>query len=115
MGYSKPKQAGADIAIGSGALDRSLVGVHQSAFRELSGRCFNVAMRAITGLPFKTRSADSSCFVRGRRARFWWLGYRAVEVPVIWNNVEGTKVSALAGVSSFAAPLGIRWRGITGR
>ena len=34
------------------------------------------------------------------------LGYRAVEVPVIWNNVEGTKVSKLAGVSSFAAASG---------
>ena len=35
--FAAAQQAGADIAIGSRALDRSLVGVHQAAFRELSG------------------------------------------------------------------------------
>ncbi len=43
------------------------------------------------------------------------LGHRAIEVPVVWNNVEGTKVGMLAGMESFAALLGIRWRAFTGR
>jgi len=47
----------AAAAIGSRALDRSLVGVHQAAVREWSGRVFNVAMRTATGLPFR----DTQC------------------------------------------------------
>ncbi len=35
----------AQVAIGSRAIDRSLVGVHQSAFRELSGRASSSALR----------------------------------------------------------------------
>ncbi len=47
----------AKVAIGSRALDRSLVGVHQSGFREFAGRVFNVLMRTVTGLPFR----DTQC------------------------------------------------------
>lgn len=132
--FAAVQQAGADVAIGSRALDRSLVGVHQSAFREMSGRLFNVLMRGITGLPFHDTQCGFKLF-RAQAAREIFsrqklegfsfdvedlmiaklLGYRAVEVPVVWNNVEGTKVSALAGLSSFAALLGIRWRAISGR
>ena len=132
--FAAAQQAGADIAIGSRALDRSLVGVHQSAFREMSGRLFNVVMRVITGLPFRDTQCGFKLF-RAQAAREIFsrqkiegfsfdvedlmiaklLGYKAVEVPVVWNNVEGTKVSTLAGVSSFAALLGIRWRAISGR
>jgi dolichyl-phosphate beta-glucosyltransferase len=132
--FAAAQQAGADIAIGSRALDRSLVGVHQSAFREMSGRLFNVVMRMITGLPFRDTQCGFKLF-RAQAAREIFsrqkiegfsfdvedlmiaklLGVRAVEVPVVWNNVEGTKVSTLAGLSSFAALLGIRWRAISGR
>ena len=55
--YSAAASHGASIAIGSRALDRSLVSVHQSVFREYSGQFFNLAMRAITGLPFH----DTQC------------------------------------------------------
>jgi len=47
----------AQVAIGSRAMDRSLIGVHQPFFREAMGRIFNLAMRLITGLPFH----DSQC------------------------------------------------------
>ena len=47
-----PKQQGAAIAIGSRALDRTLIGVHQSQWREMSGIVFNGVMRLITGLAF---------------------------------------------------------------
>jgi dolichyl-phosphate beta-glucosyltransferase len=128
------QKAGARVAIGSRALDRSLVGVHQSAFRELSGRAFNVIMRAITGLPFHDtqcgfklfeRSAACEIFSRQTLDGFSFdvedlviaksLGLKAIEVPVVWNNVEGTKVGMLTGVQSFADLAGIRWRALSGR
>lgn len=127
-------EAGARVAIGSRALDRSLVGVHQSAFRELSGRAFNLLMRLITGLPFLDTqcgfklfesSAAREIFERQTLDGFSFdvedlviakaLGIKSIEVPVVWNNVEGTKVGMLAGVQSFADLIGIRWRALTGR
>lgn len=41
-----------DLAFGSRALDRSLIGVHQPWRREQGGRVFNLIVRAATGLPF---------------------------------------------------------------
>jgi dolichyl-phosphate beta-glucosyltransferase len=127
------ERAGAQVAIGSRAVDRSLVGVHQSAFRELSGRAFNLIMRLITGLPFRDtqcgfklfhRAAAREIFSRQKLDGFSFdvedlviaqaRGYRAIEVPVVWNNVIGTKVSTLAGIKSFADLLGIRWRALIG-
>lgn len=124
----------ADVAIGSRAIDRSLVGVHQSAFRELSGRAFNVIMRMVTGLPFRDTQCGFKLF-RATAAREIFsrqtldgfsfdvedlviaktLGIPAIEVPVVWNNVEGTKVGMWSGVQSFIDLVGIRWRAITGR
>jgi hypothetical protein len=34
---------------------------------------------------------------------------------VSWNNVAGTKLSALSGAASYAALIGIRWRALHGR
>ena len=44
-------------AIGSRAIDRSLIGVHQPLFRELMGRMFNLVVRTVAGLRF----ADTQC------------------------------------------------------
>jgi len=124
----------AQVAIGSRAVDRSLVGVHQSAFREISGRAFNLIMRLITGLPFHDTQCGFKLF-RAEAAREIFqrqqldgfsfdvedlviarvLDLRAIEVPVVWNNVEGTKVSTFAGIQSFADLLGIRWRALSGK
>jgi len=124
----------ADVVIGSRALDRSLVGVHQSAFREMSGRAFNVVMRLVTGLPFRDTqcgfklfkaAAGREIFSRQTLDGFSFdvedlviaktLGYLAIEVPVVWNNVEGTKVSMWSGVQSFIDLVGIRWRALSGK
>jgi glycosyltransferase involved in cell wall biosynthesis len=115
------------VAIGSRALDRSLIGVHQPLTREYAGRIFNTVMRRITGLPwldtqcgFKLyhASAAEQIFPRQRMDGFSFdvedlviargLGIRVVEVPVRWNNVEGTKVSLAQGLRSFVDPLRIR-------
>jgi dolichyl-phosphate beta-glucosyltransferase len=124
----------AKVAIGSRALDRSLVGVHQSPFREFAGRVFNVLMRLVTGLPFRDTQCGFKLFEAGAAREIFSrqilegfsfdvedlviakvLGLKAIEVPVVWNNVEGTKVSALNGAASYAALIGIRWRALTGR
>jgi dolichyl-phosphate beta-glucosyltransferase len=121
------------IAIGSRALDRSLIGVHQSHGRELSGKVFNRVMRLVTGLPFADtqcgfklfrRDAAREIFPRQLLDGFGFdvedlviakcLGFNAVEVPVRWNNVEGTKVSLTQGVRSFGELAAIRWNAIRG-
>jgi hypothetical protein len=124
----------AAIAIGSRALDRSLIGVHQSRWREASGIFFNCVMRVVTGLPF----ADTQCgFKLYRRdaaravfplQRLDGFGFDvedlyiarirhipAIEVPVRWNNVEGTKVSLMHGLRSFCDLLLVRWNHLCGR
>lgn len=121
------REQGADVAIGSRAVDRSLVAVHQPWARELSGRCFNLVMRIVTGLPFrdtqcgfKLYRADAAreIFSRQKQEGFSFdvedlviakkLGIRAVEVPVRWANVEGTKVRLSQGVLSFLDLVKIR-------
>lgn len=125
--YEAIRKANAEIAIGSRALDRSLIGVHQSAGREYAGRVFNFVMRGITGLPFFDTQCGFKLYHSNAAKRIFpkqqldgfgfdvedlfiakELGIRVVEVPVRWNNVEGTKVSLLHGVDSFLDPLRIR-------
>ncbi len=122
------------MAIGSRALDRSLIGVHQPLFREYAGRAFNLVVRVITGLPFRdtqcgfklfeTRAARE-IFRRQQLDRFGFdvevlfiarkLGYTAIEVPVRWNDVAGTKVSTLNGLAAFLDPLRVRVNQLKGR
>jgi glycosyltransferase involved in cell wall biosynthesis len=121
------------VAIGSRALDRKLVKVHQPMMREFSGRAFNVVMRAVTGLPFRDtqcgfklfhKDAAKNIFSRQKEEGFSFdvedlviaraLGLRSVEVPVEWSNVEGTKVSLSQGMKSFADLVRIRGRAVRG-
>ena len=41
-----------DLAFGSRALDRSLIGTHQPRRREQGGKVFNLVVRSLTGMPF---------------------------------------------------------------
>lgn len=123
----------ASIAIGSRALDRSFIGVHQSQWRELSGIIFNRIMRMITGLPFEDTQCGFKLFERAAARRIFplqrldgfsfdveylfiakTLGISTVEIPVHWNNVEGTKVGMLQGIASFLDLLRIRWYWLQG-
>jgi glycosyltransferase involved in cell wall biosynthesis len=125
--YDAAMKSGAAIAIGSRAVDRSLVTVHQSSFREYSGRAFNLVMRTITGLPFSDtqcgfklyrRDAAQKVFSRQKLDGFSFdvedlylakkAGVKAIEVPVHWANVEGTKVSMGQGIKSFTDLVRIR-------
>jgi glycosyltransferase involved in cell wall biosynthesis len=123
-----------EIAIGSRAVDRSLIGVHQPGYRETMGRFFNVVMRAVTGLPisdtqcgFKLFRADvaEQIFSRQTLERFGFdaevlyiafrRGYGIAEVPVRWNHVEGSKVGMLNGLHAFGELVEIRLNTLRGR
>jgi len=132
--WSAAEREGAQVAVGSRAVDRSLVGVHQPMMREAVGRVFNAAMRVVTGLPFKDTqcgfklfltSAGRKVFARQQLDGFGFdvevlfiakqMGLRAVEVPVRWDNVEGTKVSLLLGFKAFLDLLKVRGNAMQGK
>lgn len=124
----------ADVAIGSRALDPSLIGIHQPGFRETAGKLFNVVMRITIGLPI----ADTQCgfklfrgslvediFSRQMLEGFGFdvevlfiakrLGYKIAEVPVRWNHAEGSKVGMLTGVRAFLELAEVRANSLRGR
>lgn len=123
-----------EIAIGSRALDRSLIGVHQPGYRESMGRIFNAVMRAATGLHisdtqcgFKLFRGDvaEEVFSRQMLERFGFdaevlyiaarRGYKIAEIPVRWNHVEGSKVGMLTGLHAFRELLDIRLNSLRGK
>ena len=123
-----------EIAIGSRALDRSLIGVHQPGYRESMGRVFNAVMRAATGLPisdtqcgFKLFRGDvaQEVFSRQILERFGFDAevlyiasrrhYRIAEVPVRWNHVDGSKVGMLTGLHAFGELAEIRLNSLRGK
>ncbi|HEX5430885.1 MAG TPA: dolichyl-phosphate beta-glucosyltransferase [Bryobacteraceae bacterium] len=128
------QRAKADVAAGSRALDRSLIGVHQNRLREISGIVFNRAMRLVTGLPFADTQCGFKLYRKDAARRIFplqqldgfgfdvedlfiarRLGIPSIEVPVRWNNVEGTKVSLAQGLQSFSDLLRVRWYDLRGR
>jgi dolichyl-phosphate beta-glucosyltransferase len=124
-----------DVAIGSRALDRSLISVHQSVFREYAGIIFNLIVRVILRLPF----VDTQCgfkafrrercrviFQQQRIERFGFdpellylarhHGLSAVEIPVRWAHSPATKVSMWRdSIQMFLDVFLIRWNALTGR
>jgi len=101
-----------DVAFGSRALDRTLIGTHQPWRREQGGRVMNFIIRTMSGLPF----ADTQCGFKafnlvkfrplldvmkidrfGFDVEFLFVAnhhhLRLKEIPVRWNDVEGSKVS----------------------
>ena len=103
-----------DVAFGSRALDRKLIGVHQPWRREQAGRVFNLIVRLATGMPFW----DTQCGFKAFRLDVcrsileqantvgfafdvelllvaYRTGLRLREVPVRWNHAEGSKVRVI--------------------
>jgi glycosyltransferase involved in cell wall biosynthesis len=122
------------VAIGSRAIDRSLIGIHQPGYRETMGRIFNLVMRIATGLPisdtqcgFKLfhRNVVEEVFPRQTQERFGFdaevlyiaarRGYGIAEIPVRWNHVEGSKVGMLTGLHAFLELFAIRINSLRGR
>ncbi len=127
--------ADADVAIGSRALDRSLIAVHQSALRERAGMVFNFLVRLFTGVPFLDTQCGFKAFLRepariifeqqriegfGFDPEILFLarrhGLRAVEVPVRWAHNPATKVYIWRdSLWMFFDLLAIRWNCLLGR
>jgi len=101
-----------DLAFGSRALDRKLIGRHQPWRREQGGRVFNLLVRLATGLPFWDTQCGFKAFrldvcrpileaahIQGFAFDVELLflaqraGFRLREVPVRWNHAEGSKIS----------------------
>ena len=124
-----------DVAIGSRAVDRSLITVHESAFREFAGIIFNKLVQIILWLPFVDTQCGFKAFRRERCGiifeqqtieRFGFdpellylarhHGLRAVEIPVRWGHSPATKVSMLRdSIQMFLDVFKIRWNSLLGR
>ena len=124
-----------DVAIGSRALDRNLIAVHESGFREFAGIIFNKIVRVVLWLPF----VDTQCgfkafrrercriiFEQQRIERFGFdpellylarhHGLKSVEIPVRWAHSPATKVNMLRdSVQMFLDVFTIRWNALLGR
>jgi dolichyl-phosphate beta-glucosyltransferase len=127
--------AGSDVAIGSRAMDRTLIKVHQSRLREIAGIIFNSFVRLFTGLPFQDTQCGFKAFVREpskvifeqqRVERFGFdpeilflaqrHGLRTTEVPVRWAHDAATRVNVMRdSMQMFGDLLFIRWNWLAGR
>lgn len=125
----------ADVAIGSRALNRRLIEIHQSRWRELAGILFNRVMRLLTGLPFEDTQCGFKAFAMpGSRIVFELQriedfgfdpeilflakrhGLRVVEVPVRWSHDPRTKVHVLRDSARMLLDLLlILWNDLLGR
>ena len=104
-----------DVAFGSRALDRDLIGVHQPWRREQGGRIFNMVVRLATGLPFWDTQCGFKAFRMevcrplveaatvdrfGFDVELLYLAHRAglklKEIPVRWDHNEGSKLNVVS-------------------
>lgn len=127
--------AGNDVAIGSRAVDRSLIEQHQSPIREIAGMIFNAFVRAFTLLPFHDTQCGFKAFLLDpsriifEQQRIEGFGFdpeilfiakrhglRMIEVPVRWAHDPATKVHVIRdSFLMFCDLLYVRWNWLLGR
>jgi glycosyltransferase involved in cell wall biosynthesis len=127
--------AGHDFAIGSRAIDRSLIAVRQARYRELAGIIFNGFVRLFTGLQFHDTQCGFKAFVREpsrivfEQQRIEGFGFdpemlfiakrhglSGAEVPVRWAHDPATKVHVVRdSLRMFGDLIAIRWNWLLGR
>jgi dolichyl-phosphate beta-glucosyltransferase len=126
----------ADVTFGSRALHRELIGERQPLYRDLGGRVFNLLLKTITGLKFQDTQCGFKAFRRAESLSAFELqsidgfgfdpeilfitqkqGLRLLEVPVIWNDVPGSKVGnyALASIKMTSDLFQIRLNHLKGK
>lgn len=129
------ESTGADAAVGSRALKRRLIGIHQPWYRETAGRAFNFLVRFFTGLKIHDtqcglklfrRASTRRAFERMRVPGFGFdpellflierFGGKVAEVPVRWDDNPATKVRFLRDATRmFLDLVALRWRAATGK
>ena len=101
-----------DVAFGSRAIDRTLIGTHQPWRREQGGRVMNLIIKTMSGLKFYDTQCGFKAFNMvkfrplldvmqidrfGFDVEFLFVAnyhkLRLAEIPVRWNDVAGSKVS----------------------
>jgi dolichyl-phosphate beta-glucosyltransferase len=124
-----------DVAIGSRAMDRSQITVHESPFREFAGIIFNKIVRLILRLPFVDTQCGFKAFRRvpckiifeqqtierfGFDPELLYLarhhGLHSVEISVRWGHSPATKVNMMRdSIQMFIDVFIIRWNSLTGK
>jgi dolichyl-phosphate beta-glucosyltransferase len=119
-----------DLAIGSRAIPGSDVQVRQGRIRQTMGRTFNKIIRLLTGLTFGDTQCGFKLMDRLRVTplfevmvvdRFAFdvellflchrFGLVVAEVPVVWRNAAGSKVSIVLDPANMIKDvLRVRWR-----
>jgi glycosyltransferase involved in cell wall biosynthesis len=125
----------ADVVIGSRAVDRSLIAIHQSRVREVGGILFNQMVRLFLGLDIQDTQCGFKLFKREKiqpvfeKLTIWGFGFdpellflasraglKILEVPVRWSHADGSKIRFLRdGLRMFTDLAQIRWNSIRGR
>ena len=123
-----------DVAIGSRAMDRSLIKVHESAFREFAGIVFNKIVQIVLRLPFVDTQCGFKAFRRepcriifeqqkierfGFDPELLYLarhhGLKSVEIPVRWSHSPATKINMMRdSIQMFLDVFTIRWNALRG-
>jgi dolichyl-phosphate beta-glucosyltransferase len=124
-----------DVVFGSRAINRSLIGTHQSAMREKIGQAFNLIQYLFTKLDFKDTQCGFKAFrLKAARSIFplqridgfgfdpeilyiaQKQGWRLLETPVRWNHVEGSKINPIgASIEMLFDVISIRVNDMMGR
>jgi glycosyltransferase involved in cell wall biosynthesis len=124
-----------DVVFGSRALDRSLIGTHQSGLRETIGKAGNLIQFLLTGLRFKDTQCGFKAFRHSAAQAVFRLqqvdgfgfdpeilfiarkqGWRMLELPVRWNHVEGSKLNPLlTPIKVLLEVMTIRWNDLSGK
>jgi len=123
-----------DVAIGSRAVNRSLIEVHESKFREFAGIIFNRIVRLILRLPFVDTQCGFKAFRRekckilfeqqtierfGFDPELLYLarhhGLKTIEVAVRWAHSPATKINMWRdSLQMFLDVVVIRWNALRG-
>jgi len=125
--WEKLASANAPVAIGSRAVDESLVKERQSLPRRAMGKLFNRLVRLVAvpgirdtqcGFKLFSREAAREVFSRAKVDRFAYdvealllarqLGYPIAEVPVLWFNSVDSRVTLFRGAQAYWDVLRIR-------
>ena len=128
-------RGGAEIAIGSRWLERGRQTQRQPFYRQFFGRCFNLVIRVVMGLPFADTQCGFKAFTRAAartvcqlqtierwgfdpeilfiaRKRGFWI----IEVPVSWAHDERSRLSYVRdGIRMVEDVVLIRWNAFRGR